>query len=244
MFVKRLILFVSTLMIFSLGLLSFDQSALADECKPGWYKKGGNCLQAQPGYFVKKGTTKLEQCPPGTFSETRGAVECTLCEKGRFNPRSGGYSYEHCIKAWPGNYVPTTGAKKQIKCAPGTYMEYEGQDKCRRCAVGTYTSSNEQLRCIDASIGHYVDKKGQRAQTPCPANTYRNSKNAKSLSDCKACPTNHGSLPASRDCTHITSPYLYHKFRGVGAKNTLGDDPTKCKKGKNWRTSKQKCANK
>lgn len=242
--VSRFILFVFSLAIFSLGLLIFDQSALAADCSPGRYKSVDKCVRATKGYYVQPGMATQALCPPGTYSDRRGASECTPCPIGHFRSDPGASSLTHCVKAWAGHYVPTTGAAAPLKCPPGTYIKRQGMDRCNLCPPGTYNNFEGNTGCIDAGVGHYAAEAGQATQTPCPANTSRNEKKGSSVADCKTCIETYGSRPGSWTCTRITGPHLYYRFHGVGAKNTRGDNPEKCKKGKNWRTSKQKCVNK
>ena len=118
------------------------------------------------GYFSATGEEPCEPAPPGTFVDTEGATEATLCPSGTYQDQPGQSS---CIQAPPGSFVAISGATEATQCPIGTYQPNLGA-----------------AECLVAGIGTYVDTNGSTSVAGCPAGTTTLSEGSTSASDCSA----------------------------------------------------------
>lgn len=157
---------------------------------------GGYC---RPGSFVS------QPCPPGTYSNTSGAInvqDCRTCDPGYFCEKASGPSPEgpcyagyYCSKGAispmenitdAGFYAPA-GSSSQRPCQVGTYQPYKGKGQCDPCTAGYYCDTTEMTNLKNCTPGHYCPE-GINVPQPCPAGTYNNFFTMSKLSDCLDCP--------------------------------------------------------
>ncbi|KAM4652057.1 LOW QUALITY PROTEIN: uncharacterized protein O3C94_014393 [Discoglossus pictus] len=143
-------------------------------CQEGSSNSGTPCTR---GKFCPAGTSREQDCPPGTFTHHIGASrieQCVLCPVGFYCLSNTSYS---------------------IPCPAGTFNPLEGQDEpadCIPCPAGSAcTRAGLSHPDTDCSPG-YVCPLGSRAPTSsenaCPAGTYTDSHNLFHKSQCDICP--------------------------------------------------------
>ena len=103
--------------------------------------------QCQPGTFSATGEEPCTPAPVGSYVDTVGATEATLCQFGTYQDQQGQAS---CIPA-----------------SPGSFVDFEGAAFATLCPLGRYQPNSGSISCIIAQIGTYVDTLGADASTKC-----------------------------------------------------------------------------
>ncbi|XP_073459608.1 uncharacterized protein [Aquarana catesbeiana] len=148
-------------------------------CSEGLFCQEGSSVSGFPctrGKFCPAGTSREQDCPPGTFTQYSGATrieECVLCPAGFY-----------CL---PNTSYP-------VPCPPGTFNPLEGQDEawdCTPCSAGqACTHSGLTHPDTDCSPG-YVCPVGSRSPTSsdnaCPAGTFSDGHSLFHKSQCEVC---------------------------------------------------------
>ncbi|KAM8927608.1 uncharacterized protein RCH25_007839 [Pelodytes ibericus] len=143
-------------------------------CQEGSFVSGSPCSR---GKFCPGGTSREQDCPPGTFTQHLGASrieQCVLCPVGFY-----------CL----------SNTSHPIPCPSGTFNPLEGQDDgadCILCPAGSAcTRAGLHQPDTDCSAG-YVCPAGTRSPTSsenaCPAGTFSNSHNLSHKAQCDLCP--------------------------------------------------------
>lgn len=130
------------------------------------------------GQYLSSGYCYL--CAPGTYSASPGALSCSACPVGSFNPDSGATSCGSLL------------------CPAGTYSP-AGSPVCITCLAGSY-SGVSSASCTPCTEGHYATTGSSCMQ--CQSGSYSNSAGSAS---CKQCPLGYFSGPAASSCTACDS---------------------------------------
>jgi hypothetical protein len=147
------------------------RSTRCEVCTPGRWNAGFAqklCVVAQAGYYAN-GTGALEQraCPPGRFSRLDEADHCDECAIGYFqeNPTS-----KSCQQATKGNFVNSTGARRQTPCEPGRFSDVEGWTKpCLLCERGKAQDQAGRTSCADCTGNEFAPGVGYAKCQQCDA---------------------------------------------------------------------------
>ena len=182
-------------------------------------------------------------CAPGSFLGTNGT--CYPCQSGTYTDFRGAVN---CSSAAPGNYVAGTGAVAQTKCPAGTYQLNQGQSSCISCPVGWYQPSEGSATCRTGGSGYYVPGPGVGAiaAIACPAGTYPAWSGPGGMSRCQPCgagQTSNAGNASRETCWYIlyNSPADYFNARGQVAPGAKPKQPHKCEEKLNWNVSNQRC---
>jgi hypothetical protein len=147
------------------------------ECPAGWYQplegqtecqqcpsgtfnpstgRSENCVLCPPGTFSKsdilayrEATTKLYRGLNTEFDETAGAVVCTNCAAGTYQPSAGGRNAEECLPCPRGTYSDA-GAAECTLCPAGFYQPHAGQagaGSCLPCQAGKCSDTPGSVDC-------------------------------------------------------------------------------------------------
>lgn len=160
-------------------------------CPSGQYQpseRSINCLFAAPGYFVNEslghGQVLPSACPAGTYNQVSRSItyeDCILASPGYFVPGQGADSPTQCPM---GEYQPDSGQANCLKSNPGHYVGDIGQVSETECAVGTYQPYKGSSFCMPADIGYYVDRKTAIEQIACESLKSTISNGSTSIDDC------------------------------------------------------------
>ena len=140
-------------------------------------------------------------CDKGSYSNTQGALMCTLCGAGLYGTGTGRVdSTSGCIQCPPGSYSGTMGLQALTACqlcASGTYSPTFGATSvavCGNCAKGTYSTSeglNASSGCVQCAPGTYGVIEGSKTLlescTQCDYGTYSTGWQANIT--CQLCPS-------------------------------------------------------
>jgi hypothetical protein len=121
-------------------------------------------VACEPGFFSTTGSEPCTPAPAGSFVDTAGATEATLCPVGTFSAESGAVA---CTQAPAGSFVDT-----------------EGAIAATLCPVGTFSAESGAVACTQAPVGSFVDTEGAIAATPCPENTTTEGTGSTSVDAC------------------------------------------------------------
>ena len=117
------------------------------DCHPGYYCPAGSingtAIVAPRGYFTTSGAHIPTQCPPGTFANETGRVNCTSCPEAFYCPESATVEPSICPA---GYYCPPGTNSSIITCPPGTFSNTTGlrtASDCLNCTAGFYCPGNE-----------------------------------------------------------------------------------------------------
>lgn len=157
------------------------------------------------GGYCMHGSYESSPCPPGTYSNTSGAInvqDCRTCDPGYYCEKASGPSPEgpchagyYCAKGAispkqnitdEGHYAPV-GSSSQRPCLVGTYQPYKGQGSCFPCPAGYYCDTKMMTDPKNCTLGHYCPE-GSNVPQPCPAGTYNNITTRSRLEHCQDCP--------------------------------------------------------
>ncbi|CAK0816913.1 unnamed protein product [Prorocentrum cordatum] len=87
------------------------------------------CTPSIPGYIANENSTSEVECESGTFSDERGAAECTRCLAGDFQEQRG---QTHCDR-----------------CEVGKYQDAKGSSSCTACREGRTTLHTGSIHASD-----------------------------------------------------------------------------------------------
>jgi len=108
----------------------------AAACAPGtvfnWSSGACNACPLGTLWFSEAGMPGCGPCPPGTFGNRSGALECYPCVAGRYMPKGQG-SLTECLLAPAGTYVSWPIASRPEPCGPSAVAENEGSVECAVC---------------------------------------------------------------------------------------------------------------
>lgn len=127
----------------------------AQQCSPGTYKDGKNCID----------------CPPGTFNSFSGALGkdlCQDCPTGTFNFLSGQTSPQAC-KLCPTLQSSTPGSSQCIACPPGFIIQPGDSTipRCTACSISTFSPNANTFECTTCPKGK-VSITGSASCNLCP----------------------------------------------------------------------------
>ena len=105
-------------------------------------------VSCQPGTYSTTGSEPCDEAPAGSFVDTEGATEATLCPVGTFSASAGAVA---CTEA-----------------PAGSFVDIEGATEATLCLVGTFSASAGAVACTDAPAGSFVDVEGATTATACP----------------------------------------------------------------------------
>jgi hypothetical protein len=138
--------------------------------------------KCNPGFTGADGSTCLH-CLPGKFKPSRGSSDCTNCPFDTYSPQTTRTKETDCLDCATNTEAPRGSDSK---------------DDCK-CSIG-YTSTVLGVDgevCTECSAGKFKDIIGHFACSLCPEDTYVDTLNSKSVSDCKACFVNSTSQAGS-----------------------------------------------
>ena len=129
------------------------------------------CQKCRPGFYQNQDYTQINSCitcPRNTISPLNGAINCSICAKGKFsNDRiecvacSSGYyrkdyiAHSNCTKCAVGRYQPNEKQSDCLDCKEGEYQNEEAKQFCLLCNPGKYTSSVSSSECYACQQGRY-----------------------------------------------------------------------------------------
>ena len=117
-----------------------------------------------------------EYCPPGRFSDVKGAATCQECPAGYISKyevdakgkRAIVPRIPECVKCDKGKYAPDAGSFVCTDCELTSYADTKGSTSCTECEPGTYgNAENEGRKCTDCEFGRYAEKAGRVSCTSC-----------------------------------------------------------------------------
>ncbi len=114
-------------------LIFFSSFLAAQNCPPGSYWDGAQCVTCPAGSFCP-GDDQAHFCPPGSFSSSTGQIACESCPVGTSNPQSG---QAFCAACPPGFFSSSTGQIACESCPAGTFNPTSGQAECLACPPGS-----------------------------------------------------------------------------------------------------------
>ena len=157
------------------------------------------------GGYCTPGSWQSDPCPPGTYSNTSGAIndkDCRDCDPGYYCANARGPSPDgpceeghYCTQnaltarqniAQPGFFAPK-GSSVQTPCQVGTYQPLEAKGSCDPCLPGHYCETTQMSTTKPCPAGSYCPE-GSEVPTSCPAGTYNNETNRFKVEHCFACP--------------------------------------------------------
>ncbi|OMJ66060.1 hypothetical protein SteCoe_37232 [Stentor coeruleus] len=107
--------YLSEYLIFSyLPMPSFGKVDMTNVCRSLGCK-----VQCSKGFYMENKICKI--CPPGTYAEGIGNLECTKCPKGCYNPYEGAGSLRQCYPCKEGAFNDKLGARFCKICPPNHY---------------------------------------------------------------------------------------------------------------------------
>jgi hypothetical protein len=130
------------------------------------------CILCPSGYYCGSYNLKAPTglCPSGLYCGN-GSFEGVSCPTGSF-----------CV----------SGAIAPTACPPGTFQNLPGQSSCSECPAGFFCPQGVISYgggAYDCPRGYYCLNGTQYSnQYPCPAGTFNNQSNGRSLADCSASP--------------------------------------------------------
>ncbi|XP_070552128.1 fibrillin-2-like [Ptychodera flava] len=157
------------------------------------------------GGYCTLGSYESQPCPPGTYSNTSGAVnhyDCYACDPGFYcsnartpeptgpcNPGyfcTGGARTPNQTLTQPGHYSPS-GSAMPFPCELGTYMPYDRAGECLTCEPGFYCPEKGLTNMTACPAGWYC---GGGSFTPqaCPVGTFQPFEYMISSDNCTDCP--------------------------------------------------------
>ena len=125
-----------------------------------------------------------------------------MCPKGQACVEGTGGSQKPRLDCAQGHYCPDrTQFATQFDCPPGTWTDSVhliASEDCDVCDAGKFCIGGESSMSGDCPAGHYCPA-GTPLDTsfPCPAGTYSDALNLKTLEECIKCPTGSYCLAAS-----------------------------------------------
>ncbi|CEL99924.1 unnamed protein product [Vitrella brassicaformis CCMP3155] len=149
---------VVRLMLTELGVLT----ALGS-CEAGYVMhSNGDCEQCPPGTFSEtKGARACRMCPSGSFAAEPGSTKCERCELGYYIDRPGRDSCKQCPGVRTTAY-PGASSDDSCVCPTGTYEKpiasrdrEEGFKECFDCPHGLRCEGSDMLPSVAA--GYWVD---------------------------------------------------------------------------------------
>ena len=157
---------------------------------------GVQCAPCQPGFFSSSaGSSSCSPCSPGSYSGSFGQSQCTLCLPGSY---SKSFESVGCTSCSPGQYCPSPGSTKETPCDEGFFC-LSGSPAPTPCPRGSF--------CPASSA----------AATPCPLNTYGDSVQLVSESQCTRClPGTYSTGIGAVECSSppcIPSPWNVRTFQ-------------------------------
>jgi len=162
------------------GFLQCDPCPLNATANPGSGLQT-DC-KCNPGFTGADGSTCVH-CLPGKFKPSRGNSTCTDCPFDTYSPLTTRTKETDCLDCATNTEAPRGSDSK---------------DDCK-CSIG-YTSTVLGVDgevCTECSAGKFKDVIGHFACSLCPEDTYVDTLNSKSISDCKACFVNSTSQAGS-----------------------------------------------
>ena len=128
-------------------------------CEAGYYCPEGSYSRfdtiCPAGFFCPEGSPIFSQCQAGTYTNTTGSSECSLCEDGFY-----------CLPVSIEN-----ATDNHLLCPPGYYCPEGTGSGWKPCPMGTYRNESglqRALQCTPCDSGMYCDELGAIQPTgPC-----------------------------------------------------------------------------
>jgi hypothetical protein len=152
--------------------VTYEVAPNAELCQPGTFSVSGSepCIPAPAGSYVDTtGATEATLCPAGTFSATSGAIACTPAPHGSYVDSPGAVAATPCAA---GSFQDQPGQTSCVLAQPGSYVATTGAAAAILCPAGTFSATLGAIACTPAAAGSYVATIGAIAATPCPAGTF------------------------------------------------------------------------
>jgi len=170
-------------------------------------------LECPIGQFAAPGDVVCTDAPAGSYVDTTGATQETLCSIGKVNPNTASTSPSACVPAPAGTYVDTPGAAEGTQCSIGTFNSLTGSTSIAACIsapAGFYVPSTGAIDTIICPADNYCPA-GSSVPTACPTNAVSD-EGSSSESDCVLPP------PVVPDSADVVNPEL------IGDGTVLGED--------------------
>ena len=145
-------------------------------CEYGYYRSGASCIP----------------CSGGSYKDTRGFGECTLCDVGRFSAAVAAVSNSTCAA-----------------CDVGYFSAFPGQLQCQPCSAGFHTPRLGSVECKPCWEGSY-SLGGVATCTGCSAGSMSSEVAATSSATCAACPVGSWSSGNSSMCNICGACSYWH----------------------------------
>ncbi|XP_071505048.1 uncharacterized protein [Diadema antillarum] len=186
---------------------------------------GDQCLS---GHYCPEGTTLMEECPPGTYLNYRGAeseADCVECNPGRYCESAGAsdetadcFAGYYCLggairgdpydnvtgQVCPKLYHCPIGSSSPVICDEGTYSNQTGLEECRNCPVGMYCQPlNDPVPCPQ---GYYClgGVNSANDPRPCQSGYFGDREGLQAEDECTECLA--GSYCETDGLANVTGP--------------------------------------
>jgi hypothetical protein len=127
-------------------------------CEFGYYPSGASCIPCSSGsYKDSRGFSECTLCDVGTFSAAVAAVSnstCAACDVGYFSASAGQFQCQPCSA---GFYAPLLGSVQCMPCWKGSYS-LGGVATCTGCSAGSMSSdlaATSSAACIACPVGSW-----------------------------------------------------------------------------------------
>uniref|UniRef100_A0A0G4F6E7 Tyrosine-protein kinase ephrin type A/B receptor-like domain-containing protein n=1 Tax=Chromera velia CCMP2878 TaxID=1169474 RepID=A0A0G4F6E7_9ALVE len=140
------------------------------ECPVGTYSDTAgstSCTACGVGFSAGVGSTKCDECTPGTFAGSEQSSMCQECPEGTFASES---QSSICASCPPGTHAPETGSSSCTVCPAGTAQSSTGSASCVACSAGYFSNTTGLSECLRCSVGSYQEEYGQTGCLECGTN--------------------------------------------------------------------------
>ncbi len=144
------------------AVVEYDAPAV---CPAGTYDIDGECVLADPGFFVdQEGAEAQTACPVGRYQPSAGATSCLLADPGFFVATTGAVAQTACLE---GSYQPFAAATSCFLADPGFFVASTAAVAQTACPEGKYQPLLGATSCLLADPGFFVATTGAVEQTRC-----------------------------------------------------------------------------
>jgi len=171
---------------FNAGILVLKKKVKSQRpCGLGFERTSlGNCEPCGKGYFFNITSETCLQCPPKTFQDKKGQLDCISCPFIEISndSRTGLTSPMQCRQICQPGYFSSDGLVPCTPCPLGKYQPGYGRVSCLTCLYGSQQKNTSQIASTSfsecglrflCSRGHYHNKNGDSECELCPLNHYQ-----------------------------------------------------------------------
>ncbi|XP_038053869.1 signal peptide, CUB and EGF-like domain-containing protein 1 isoform X4 [Patiria miniata] len=202
-------------------------------CQPGHVMVKNKCVACSVGTFHETFSSRCAPCPPGSYQDQEGQLDCNKCPQSDNTGIVGGSDISHCGgQCNPGEYSVDGFAPCQ-PCPIGTYQAEKGRTHCMNCGGEIHTRSTGSTSFADClagekcTAGSFYDVV-RHGCSLCPTGTYQSEG---LMNYCVKCPGNtttdgDGTTTANeckdRRCGGVIGDYVGY----IESPNYPGDYPS------------------